>query len=109
MELGREKKYKLWDKVYGSKEQFPPHHCFYLRLLLEVLPVLEAQLKGHVLPGAYTECHRTILLQKEITIANNGGALTAFSVPNPLRCFNFTNKETEVQRDLVTCPQSHRW
>lgn len=64
MELGREKKHKLWDKVYGSKEQFPPHHCFHLRLLLEVFSVLEAQLKGHVLPGVCTECHRTILLQK---------------------------------------------
>ena len=52
---------KLSDKICGSSASSPPPSQ-----LLEVLLVLEDQLKGHFFQGAFTDCHKTMLLQKEI-------------------------------------------
>lgn len=52
---------KLSDKICGSSASSPPPSQ-----LLEVLLVLDDQLKGHFFQGAFTDCHKTMLLQKEI-------------------------------------------
>lgn len=108
-------------KIYGSKEQLSPLQCTHLSFWKSFQALRFSSNDTWELEGSFPQLPQNNVATQihDNTVGNISGEFPfatytlSFSTPQPFHghfyCPNFANEETEVLRDLVTCPRTYRW